>query len=183
MRCSRPATPSTRRPATSRCRTSPAPSSCRSAPVKNCERGGHDEEHAGDAGRLNAVGEDGAGSCPWRCRGGMHRAVVLVWRACSSSGAMQLSTERSTFTERRVRRQVGDGHLRPGPIQPPATCRVSRWPRGASASPCDEDVGRLRRCGPRHGSSWRARHRGRKIPTSWRMGRRMRGRFAGRAVP
>lgn len=29
---------STRRPATSRFRTSPAPSSCRSAPVKNCAR-------------------------------------------------------------------------------------------------------------------------------------------------
>ena len=36
--CSRPATPSTRRPVTSRCSTSPAPSSCGSAPAKSCAR-------------------------------------------------------------------------------------------------------------------------------------------------
>src|SRR5215211_1696109 len=38
MRCSRPATPSTRHPATSRCSTSPAPNSCGSAPAKSCAR-------------------------------------------------------------------------------------------------------------------------------------------------
>ena len=71
----------------------------------------------------------------------------------------------------------------PRQVRRTPTSRTDRSLRGASASPCDVERGQLPRCEPRGGSSWRARRRGRRIRTSWRMGRGMQGDPVGRAVP